>query len=88
MSSRKISDVNLVAYLKCRGYKEVSRPKFTDPVVTFYFQASPELQKAIDAYFARECLVEPMAMCEALRLLKGQIGDIRRNEGKAGGSDE
>lgn len=87
MSSRRVSDVNLVAYLKCKGYREVSRPKFTDPVVTFYFEASPKLSEDIDAYFSRDTMVEPMAMCEALRLLKGQIGDIRRNQ-KGGGSDE
>ena len=85
MSSRRVSDVNLVAYLKCKGFRETARPKFTDPVVTFYFEASPKLSEEIDAYFSREAMVEPMAMCEALRLLKGQIGDIRRNQ--RGGDD-
>jgi hypothetical protein len=88
MSTRNITDVNLVAYLKCKGYKETARPKLTDQVVTFYFEPSQKLSEEIDAYFSREGVVEPMAMAEALRLLKGQIGDIRRNQKFGGGSDE
>ena len=86
--TRNITEVNLVAYLKCKGYKETSRPKFTDPVVTFYFEESPKLSEEIDTYFNREGMVEAMAMCEALRLLKGLIGDIRRNPRSGGGSNE
>jgi hypothetical protein len=85
MSTRNVSDVNLVAYLKTKGFRETVRPKLTDNVVTFYFENSPKLSEEIDAYFNREGMVEPMAMCESLRLLKGLIGDIRRNQRSQGG---
>lgn len=86
MSTRNVSDVNLVAYLKTKGFRETARPKLTDQVVTFYFEESPKLSEEIDTYFNREGIVEAMAMCETLRLLKGLIGDIRRNPRSGGGN--
>lgn len=79
MSTRSITEVNLVAYLKAKGFQETSRPKLVNNVVTFFFEDSPELINEIGAFFSREATVEPLAMCEALRVLKVLIGDIRRN---------
>lgn len=88
MSARTVTDLNLVAYLKTKGYRDSSPPKLIDNVVTFYFEDSQKLDEEIRTYFNREGMVEAMAMCEALRLLKGLIGDIRRNPRSGGGSDE
>ena len=86
MSARSITEANLVAYLKAKGFQEVSRPKLVGNVVTFFFGDSPKLTNEIGAFFSREGTIEPLAMCEALRVLKAFIWDIRRNQ-KSGGDD-
>jgi hypothetical protein len=88
MSTRNVTEINLVAYLRIKGFGEIDRPHFTRPVVTFYFEDSPELQKEIDAYYGRKVLVEPTAMSEALRLLRSQILDVKKNQRAGGGLNE
>jgi hypothetical protein len=90
MTIRKITEVNLVAYLKCKGFQEAEPPKVTGPFVTFYLEDSPELKKEIETYFSQKGLVEPMAMVESLRLIKSKVGDMKRNRESrfGGGQDE
>ena len=52
MSTRNLTEINLVAYLRIKGFRETQSPRYARPVVTFYFEDSPELQKEIDAYYA------------------------------------
>ena len=54
MLPRNVSETNLVAYLKCKGYKEVSPPRLVDNTVVFFFEDTPQLSKEIQAYFNRE----------------------------------
>ncbi len=79
MSTRHVTEINLVAYLRIKGFRETDSPHFTRPVVSFYFEDTPELQKEIDAYYGKKVLVEPTAMAEALRLLRSQILDVKKN---------
>ena len=88
MPTRSITEANLVAYLKARGFQETTRPKLVNNVVTFFFEDSPELINEIGAFFSREATVEPLAICESLRIIKALIGDIRRNQRSGGGQDE
>lgn len=85
---RNITEANLVAYLKAKGFQEsTTRPKVIRNTVTFFFEESPELTQEIDAFFRHGTTIEPLAMAESLRLVKSQIVDIKRNEKLSGGGE-
>jgi len=79
MPTRNITDANLVAYLKAKGFQETARPKLINNAVTFFFEDSSQLINEVEGFFNRETTVEPLALCESLRVIKALIGDIRRN---------
>ena len=80
MPTRNVTEINLVAWLRINGFRETAKPRFTRPFVTFHFEDSPELQKEIENYYGKKVLVEPMALSEALRLIKSQILDVKKNQ--------
>lgn len=77
-----------MAYLRAKGFQETARPKLIRNVVTFFYEDTPKLKDEIGAYFSHEATVDPLAILEALRVLKALIGELRRNEKAGGGSDE
>jgi hypothetical protein len=84
MSTRIITEVNLVAHLRAKGFQEPNRPQIIRNVVNFTFEETPELIKEIGDYFNHDATADPLALVEALRVLKALVGELRRNE-KTGG---
>jgi hypothetical protein len=79
MYSRIITEAPLAAYLRTKGFPETSRPKLIKNTVSLFFEDSPKLQEEIEIFFNREGVVEPLALIEALSVLRALIGDIKRN---------
>lgn len=86
---RTITEANLVAYLRAKGFQETTHPKLVKNSVTFFFEDSPSLNDEIDTFFSRKTTIEPLAMTESLRVTKAQIVDLKvRGRRSGGGSDE
>jgi len=75
---REFLEFNVVAYLLVAGFKQASHPTLSGGRVTFYFEDTPELSKAVTAYFMREVQIDPMSMAESVRRVKAIISNLRR----------
>ena len=81
MTTRDISDTNLITYLRAKGFPETSRPKLIGKSVTFFFEDSPKLQNEIEAYLNKETLIEPTSLFDTLRVVRTLIVEIRKTGG-------
>jgi hypothetical protein len=68
--NRKLTDISLVAYLNCKGFKIKKVEKLGDQSF-FYFEESKELNEEMLRFFNHEALVDPLYFAEMLRNLKG-----------------
>ena len=66
---RKLTDIALVAYLVCEGYKIMRIDRKKDKS-DFYFENNDELEKATLSYFNHEAKVDPLRFSETLRNLR------------------
>jgi hypothetical protein len=67
--NRKLTDISLVAYLNCKGFKIKKVEKLGDQS-SFYFEESKELGEEMLRFFNHEALVDPLYFAEMLRNLK------------------
>lgn len=89
MKSRPVSNTQLVAHLRAkRIFRESQYPKLIGTAVTFFFEDTPELDHEIQAFFNREALVEPSAMCESLRVIRSMIMEFKRASKTGGDRNE
>lgn len=67
------SDLPLVATLVCFGARIEGVEKNGGPRVTFYLRHEGGLDELVNAYYARELKVEPLAYFQALRDAKSRL---------------
>lgn len=77
---RELEEFNVVAYLLVIGFQQAARPTISNNRATFYFEDTPELSKAITAYYMREVQIDPMSMAESVRRVKAIIANLRRDQ--------
>jgi hypothetical protein len=83
MDSRKIYDINLVAYLLAKGFTESSLPKKEkDHQFYFYFKDTPELQEEIDNYYCSQPLVSAPAYAYHLKRLRVLLSEMKEIKGR------
>ena len=71
MKERKLSDIALVTYLVCEGFKIKRIEKDRNKIKSlFVFDETQELKDATLTYFNREAKIEPIQFSETLRNLK------------------
>jgi Domain of unknown function (DUF5659) len=68
--NRKLTDISLVTYLNCKGFK-IKRIRKLGDQSFFYFEESKELDEEMLRFFNHEGLVDPLYFAEMLRNLKG-----------------
>lgn len=66
---RRLTDIALVAYLVCEGYKMLRIDRRKDKS-DFYFENSSEIEVATLKYFNHEAKVDPLRFSETLRNLR------------------
>ncbi len=71
----KLTDIALVAYLVCEGFKmsRIDRKRDKGTSLTksdFYFEENNELEKATLNFFNHEAKVDPLMFSETLRNLR------------------
>jgi len=74
---KKFSDFNLVAVLKCNGFKECSPPVLDGIHVYFHFLTTPELDKEILSYLSGETKINPIAFGHFLRDIRRVASEIK-----------
>jgi hypothetical protein len=80
-----IHDVDLVAYLLAKGFKQAEPPKYQRGQVIFFFDDSDgEIKECITRFFAKDAPVDAQTHGEYIRSLKSQLIIIKRNA-RAGG---
>lgn len=72
IDERKFSDISLVAYLVCEGFKmtRIERTATRDSKSYFYFEDVATLEQTALNYFNHEAKVDPLRFSETLRNLR------------------
>ena len=78
---REIVEFNLAAYLLVAGFKQISPPTLVNNSITFYFEDTTELSKAVTAFFMREAQIDPLSMAESVRKVKAIISNLKKSQG-------
>jgi hypothetical protein len=78
---RSISDLNLIAYLICNGFKEVELPQREDKHVYFYFPDSPELQAKMKEFYLGHPTVDAQIYSYHLKRLRTIVSELHRGKG-------
>lgn len=66
---RGLTDISLVAYLKCCGFKLMKIDRQKDKSV-FFFEGGSALEEETLKYFNHEAKVDPLGFSETLRNLR------------------
>ena len=66
-------DLNLAAFLRCRGYALVHTERDRDGRVTFVFEDQPTRPRDVAGYFSETGLVPALRFAESARSLKGML---------------
>jgi hypothetical protein len=67
--NRKLTDISLITYLNCKGFK-IKRIRKLGNQSFFYFEESNELDEEMLRFFNHEALVDPLYFSEMFRQLK------------------
>lgn len=84
------SDLFLATYLLVRQFKLTKQPTSKKRYVTFYFERSKGLDGAVQDFFNRTAMCDPLALLEKYRSVKTQAWDAKRlaRETAEDGGDE
>lgn len=66
-------DINLAAYLRCRGYALIDTERNAAGRVQFIFEDNPNRPRDTAAYYSETGLVPALRFAEAARSLKGLL---------------
>jgi hypothetical protein len=67
------TDINLSAFLRCRGYALLRTERNVGGRVSFVFEDSPSRPRDVAAYFSESGLVPALRFAESARSLKGLL---------------
>jgi hypothetical protein len=69
----RTADLNLAAYLRCRGYALVDTERDRSGRVTFVFEDRTSRPQDVAAYYTDAALVPALRFAESARSLKGML---------------
>jgi hypothetical protein len=74
----KSSDLFLVSFLLCKGFKSSKPPTLERHLVTFFFSRTKDLEIACTDFLSRNALVDPLSILESYRTVKVATWEVKR----------
>ena len=75
---KRMTDLATVAYLNVMGIHPIKEEK-EGKFVSFFFEDTPELEKAINTYLDHKAFIDVLAFFERYRTLRSMVVEKRRH---------